>query len=653
MEGMMQHFARKLVALTLVIATALSACGGDDDGDGLDGPADPNQNSLAIPDVDTDDDGLIEIASLAQLDWVRNDLSGTSLTDHDGRVNSRGCATRGCNGYELAADLNFDTNGNGVADTGDTYYDYDGDGNNAGWLPIGGVSTPEEGEGDAFVASFDGNNRRISNFYINRPFASGIGLIGIAESRPDVPVAIRNVVIDGPLTSVRGFNSVGLLVGRVRAAGPTIIENNQVAGQVNTLGVYSGGMIGDIGVSDGELVLQGNESSASVTADGIFSTGTGSLIGALSATSAGQGSARISASHASGDVSGDEYMGGLIGQIDGRNIPVVVEDCSASGAVTGDSFYVGGLAGLVTGSNIRISRAQATGDVRVRFAFGAGGLIGSLQDFGTVTIEESLSSGAVTSPEGFAGGLIGIVFLDSGRADIHGTSSEGVLTAQDDDDGGPAGGLIGLVAGGPDGQLFLSSSYAAGAVSGSQKTGGLVGEIDIEGNAAVAMENVFAIGKVSADVLAGGLVGRTRARDTADVVVSNGYVINTIAADRDAGALGGFAEADPQGTVNFRNLYWATDTTAQLNSFGGITFPATAQGVHGSTLAGLSCPTGPDDTSCDDNELYNGWGEALNARGEPAWRFSTPGALPALRFGGVVYQPVYNASDGSFAVVRE
>ena len=43
-----------------------------------------------------------------------------------------GCLYRECVGYELDANLDFDTNGNGSADAGDAYWN-DGE----GWLPIG------------------------------------------------------------------------------------------------------------------------------------------------------------------------------------------------------------------------------------------------------------------------------------------------------------------------------------------------------------------------------------------------------------------------------------------------------------------------------------------------------------------------------------
>ena len=65
---------------------------------------------------------------------------------------------------ELVTDLDFDANGNGEVNTGDTYWN-DG----SGWLPIGARSvTFGSRENKPFLASFHGNDHTISNLYIAR-----------------------------------------------------------------------------------------------------------------------------------------------------------------------------------------------------------------------------------------------------------------------------------------------------------------------------------------------------------------------------------------------------------------------------------------------------------------------------------------------------
>ncbi|MDE0318878.1 MAG: hypothetical protein OXI97_03275 [Acidimicrobiaceae bacterium] len=96
------------------------------------------QTPPPVVDYDTDDGGLIEISSLAQLNAVRWDLDGDGAADvypagrdgytgHDPDGATKhaaafpnaavrmGCPSAGCDGYELTADLDFDTNGNRAA----------------------------------------------------------------------------------------------------------------------------------------------------------------------------------------------------------------------------------------------------------------------------------------------------------------------------------------------------------------------------------------------------------------------------------------------------------------------------------------------------------------------------------------------------------
>ena len=92
-------------------------------------------------DYDTDDDGLIEITELEQLDAIRHDLNGDGVPTTDGATayaaafstvgDRQACGgLTGCVGYELADNLDFDTNGDG-AGAGDTYWNA-----GAGWEPI-------------------------------------------------------------------------------------------------------------------------------------------------------------------------------------------------------------------------------------------------------------------------------------------------------------------------------------------------------------------------------------------------------------------------------------------------------------------------------------------------------------------------------------
>ena len=69
------------------------------------------------------------------------------------RPQHRAARRRPATGYELTADLDFDTDGSGDANSADDYWD-----GGAGWLPIGG----------RFRADFEGNGHTIANLFIDR-----------------------------------------------------------------------------------------------------------------------------------------------------------------------------------------------------------------------------------------------------------------------------------------------------------------------------------------------------------------------------------------------------------------------------------------------------------------------------------------------------
>ena len=158
-------------------------------------------------DYDADNDGLIGVSSLAQLNAIRWDLDGNGSATDTGYaaafpnpVSGMGCPSAGCTGYELYADLDFDTNRSGDADSGDDYWN-----GGAGWAPIGAYAPHDSSLN--FGATFDGNGHTISNLFIDRSSTSNVGLFGRADSYS----VIRNT---GLLSvNVTGHDYVGGLAG--------------------------------------------------------------------------------------------------------------------------------------------------------------------------------------------------------------------------------------------------------------------------------------------------------------------------------------------------------------------------------------------------------------------------------------------------------
>ena len=355
-------------------------------------------------DYDHDDDGLMEVRTLAQLNAIRLDLDGDSSVDiqhgsssvddgdlaaylaaFPGALDNMGCPADGCIGYELAASLDFDTNGSGEADAGDAYWN-DG----AGWEPIFSSNSSHS-------ATFDGNGYPIANLYIDRPSDNYVGLFGRSSA------AIRNVVLDK--VDVTGNDNVGGLVGDNHGD----ITNSTVSGTV-TGKIDVGGLVGD---NHGDIT----NSTVSGTVTGNDEVGglAGSNHGDISGSAAsgavtgndnvgglvGEGSGTISGSAASGAVTGNDNVGGLVGVLFGLGSATTITNSTASGAVTGHD-RVGGLVGWtfsVLGNPI-ISTSMAEGDATGRFY--VGGLVGA----NSGTIADSTASGNVAGVRNH-GALVG------------------------------------------------------------------------------------------------------------------------------------------------------------------------------------------------------------------------------------------------------
>ena len=274
-------------------------------------------------DYDMDDDGLIEITELEQLDAMRHDLNGDGVPTTDGATayaaafstvgDRQACGgLTGCVGYELADNLDFDTNGDGLVDENDDYWNA-----GAGWEPIKAAPTPGVIVfGAGFRAIFEGNGHTIANLFIDRD--SNVGLFG----RTSYGSVIRHVgLID---VMVSGSSNVGGLAGTANGS----VIGSYVTGTVTGTGEDVGGLAG---ATWGSLVVA-NYAAVEVTG--------GNNVGGL----IGENDAAVTASYATGWVAGDDNVGGLVGS-NGRTITASY----ATGPVTGVR-NVGGLVGRNTRS---------------------------------------------------------------------------------------------------------------------------------------------------------------------------------------------------------------------------------------------------------------------------------------------------------------
>ena len=247
-------------------------------------------------DYDVDNDGLIEVSTLAQLNAIRWDLDGdgspaSNAADYSGASGAfanastdMGCpavsGTATCTGYELTQDLDFDTDGDGAthtsgaSDSGDTYHN-----SGSGWDPIGPASAPSDST--HFNATFDGNGHSIHNLYVNRS-RNYSGLFAALRRG----AVVRSLGL--PNAHVRaGQGTVATLAGNSAGRLEAVWASGSAAGNTNVGGLA--------GVLEADSVVVASYSKATATC-----AAANCLAGGLAAANFGS----VVASYATGAVSG-------------------------------------------------------------------------------------------------------------------------------------------------------------------------------------------------------------------------------------------------------------------------------------------------------------------------------------------------------------
>ena len=201
----------------------------------LDGPPSDTVKLTPGKDYDADGDGMLEITTLAQLNAIRYDLDGDGAVDDltdgtatstyadafSGGVANLGCPNTGCTGYELRANLDFNTqqqHGDVRQPNGRGQRRYVLE-RRRGGLPIGGVS------GGAYTGDFDGNADTdssgdggpytISNLFINSTTGGNHwGLFGRFDSSSNQTVEDVGLVnVDITVSTTTSNSFVEVVVG--------------------------------------------------------------------------------------------------------------------------------------------------------------------------------------------------------------------------------------------------------------------------------------------------------------------------------------------------------------------------------------------------------------------------------------------------------
>ena len=458
--------------LGLLFCLSLTFCGGDDkkpppappDADG-DGIVDANDNCpngttgmattaddtspTADPDgdgcknsedIDDDNDGLVEIATAAELNNMRHDLTGKS---YDDEADSNEGSTTGAPtspttlcpeetsadsgvylcGYELVADITLPAAGEAGDLNGETAGNFDPIGNNT------------DGH---FTAYLEGNGRTIQGLHID--------ITGVTAGDNDANDAALIAFCRGSIHN--------LILGN-----PRVLGRRRVAVLCATM---NGASVRNVRVLNASTM----QNDSSVT----FNVYAGSLAGEVARSS-------ISNSYATGNVTASTsgrvvYFGGLVGNLGSSSISNSYATGNVTASTSGnDSVYFGGLAGFMGSSSI--SNSYATGDVTASTSGRVvyfGGLVGRMV---SNNISNSYATGNITVSSNssiLAGGLAGSLGMSNIISNSYAT---GDVTASGGSGVGHSGGLAGFMI-----NSNISNSYATGDVSASGSnvnSGGLLG----------------------------------------------------------------------------------------------------------------------------------------------------------------------------------
>ena len=202
--------------------------------------------------------------------------------------------------------------------------------------------------------------------------------------------------------------------------------------------------------------------------------------------------------------------------------------------------HTGGLVGTADAGTL-ISQSSFTGNVRG--AMHVGGLVG--QSYGLISLSQSV--GAVMGRDGNSGGLVGAV--EDGGSILNSNSSSSVTETSAN-----GGGLVGSAR-----NSVIMDCYHSGSVSGSSGIGGFAGYLE---GSRTFISKSFSTGSVSGVVTVGGFVGWAFDGPT----IEDSYSIANVFFSNDSGrgAAGFISGLATAGSASLNRVYSAGTVTPSL-----------------------------------------------------------------------------------------
>ena len=212
-----------------------------------------------------------------------------------------------------------------------------------------------------------------------------------------------------------------------------------------------GGIIGSLqnsSAADSSVEVQNCVNQGAVCADAASAESTGGLIGMVYGGTENS-IAVVKNCRNEAAVTGQNDVGGLVGDLDPVKLDFTLQDCTNTGVVTGDT-WVGGIVGMATtpgGKHCEVLRCSNSGAVSADS--NAGGILGGGLNRPLHSIGEALqltacrNSGAVTVQHNMAGGILGAVMSRKEGETVHIDKCENTGTVCSATTSGRLGGIVG------------------------------------------------------------------------------------------------------------------------------------------------------------------------------------------------------------------
>lgn len=409
----------------------------------------------------------------------------------------------------------------------------------------------------SFPGSFDGQGYKISGLYFNNDTTSQVGFLGetwrysvILKNLGIVDsyikgswyvggfagylghATIANCYYDGVvkgLDRVGGFvgesvstltitdsyhsglvvgsANIGGLIGMASKDSLTIINSDNKGVIVGSRDV--GGLIGQGYISYLRIINCYN--TASITGRGV-ALDIGGLIGKVYSSGSRKDQFIIEDCYNEGNVVGDQYVGGLIGDQYHHNT-LSMNNCYNKGSVSAKENSLGGLIGHAY--NATITNSYNEGDAIAEGGF-AGGLVGFVDTSFTYLIIDNCYNTGLVGGTYRTGGLVGSASL--AKTQISNSYNTGDVNAS-------LGRYVGGIIGGVSTTLSITNTFNSGSVKGLSEVGGIVG-YHTSLISEITINNCYNTGSVSGDSLVGGLAGGAFAHES--ILITNSYSIGVV-----------------------------------------------------------------------------------------------------------------------------